>query len=55
MGPGAAPALVTRDFTSMRGVVPGSVRVLDGEVVALGAHRVVLRLVALARLEYGLR
>lgn len=54
MGPGSASGLVTLDFTSTQGLVPGSLRVLEGDVAALGARTVVVRLVAPARLDYVL-
>jgi hypothetical protein len=55
VGAGAASGLVTLDFTSARGLVPGSLRVLEGDVVSIGVQTVVLRLAAPARLEYVLR
>lgn len=55
VGAGAASGLVTLDFTSARGLVPGSLRVLEGDVVSIGVQTVVLRLAAPARLEYALR
>jgi hypothetical protein len=55
MGPEPSSGVVTLDFTSAPGLVPGSLRVLEGDVVTLGARKVVVRLKTPARLEYVLR